>query len=51
LLCEGGKELKGTMYNAKEHIAATHKSLAEDMGILKEYKEKLEKRKLKKSRH
>lgn len=44
LLCNDGKLLKGSMYNAKDHIAAAHEEIAAELGVLESYRARLSKR-------
>lgn len=39
-ICQDGKEMKGTLYNFKCHIARTHKEIADRLGFTTVYKER-----------
>lgn len=50
LICNNNKIFKGTMYNAKDHVAAAHKNISIEMGLAKTYQQKLQRRSLNKKK-
>lgn len=49
LLCNENREFKGTMYNAKDHVAAAHKQISDRIGLSQVHR--IEKLRIKKPRY